>query len=233
MENWQFEGVCFLLDETEFVVRQKWANNAWSYFRGLKDTDTALKPFLGFVLAGYRDLRDYQQEVGSALFNIAEVKWLTPLTEPETQALINYRTLEEGIPITEKGVATIIDWTGCHPYLTQQMLNIIFDDYIANRFSPLNNLVNDFLHQHHHDFSTWWNADNKTDGFGDAERSVYKAFIVSRIGTKDSLAPSLGMSLGATLDTLGVLEGTGVIRQTDKGRYAIGAKLFESWVSQQ
>jgi hypothetical protein len=43
-----FHGVCFLLDEAEFIVRQSWANDCWAYFRGLKDTDMAIKPFLGW-----------------------------------------------------------------------------------------------------------------------------------------------------------------------------------------
>ncbi len=59
LRRWHFEGVCFLLDEAELIVRQDWANDAWSYFRGLKDTDTALKPFLGFLLSGYRDVKEY------------------------------------------------------------------------------------------------------------------------------------------------------------------------------
>jgi hypothetical protein len=34
-------------------------------------------------------------------------------------------------------------------------------------------------------------------------------------------------------DTLEVLAGTGVIRQLDDERYAVGAKLFEQWVAQE
>ncbi|KYC43550.1 hypothetical protein WA1_10850 [Scytonema hofmannii PCC 7110] len=60
-----FQGVCFLIDGSEFIVRQNWASDAWSYLRGLKDTDTAIKPFLGLLLSGYRDLKEYQQRVGS------------------------------------------------------------------------------------------------------------------------------------------------------------------------
>ena len=230
LEEWQFEGVCFLLDETEFIVRQAWADDAWGYFRGLKDTDTALKPFLGFVLAGYRDLKNYPQKVGSPLFNISDVEWLTTLTESETRALIYSRAMEEGISLSEQEVTIIIDWGGCHPYLTQQMLNIIFDDQLAKRSSSLNSLINRVLRQRKYDFSAWWNADNRADGFGDAERAMYRVLMANRRGTVDSLAPSAGLSQGAALDALSVLEGTGVIHQLKEDQYTIGAKLFERWV---
>ena len=36
LEDWQFEGVCFLIDETDFIVRRDWSNDAWSYFQGFK-----------------------------------------------------------------------------------------------------------------------------------------------------------------------------------------------------
>ena len=68
-----FQGVCFLIDGAEFIVRQNWATDAWAYLRGLKDTDTAIKPLLGLLLSGYRDLKEYQQRVGSPLLNIAEI----------------------------------------------------------------------------------------------------------------------------------------------------------------
>ena len=243
LEDWQFEGVSFLIDETDFIVRRDWANDAWSYFRGLKDTDTALKPFLGFVLAGYRELKDYKQKVGSPLFDIAELEWLTLLTEVETQELVQLRARNEVISIPPNGVADIkvadikvadiISWAGCHPYLTQQMLNVIFDDCLARKPISLKNIVHYLLHRHHHDFSTWWNADNKVDGLGDAERVVYRELMKHRIGTKESLAPSAFLSVGATGDALSTLAGSGVIHQLEEGHYAIGAKLFESWVLQQ
>ena len=211
LEDWQFEGVCFLIDETDFIVRQDWANDAWSYFRGLKDTDTALKPFFGFALAGYRDLKDYKQKVGSPLFDIAELEWLTLLTEVETQELVQRRAISEEISMPPNEFADIMSWAGCHPYLTQQMLNVIFDFYLARKPISFKSIVQHLLHRHHHDFSAWWNADNKVDGFGNDERVVYRELMKHRTGTKESLAPSAYMSIGATEDALSILAGTGVI----------------------
>jgi hypothetical protein len=65
LQKHEFEGVCFLFDGAEFIISQDWANHAWSYLRWLKDMDTAISPFLGLVLSGYRDLKNYQQRTGS------------------------------------------------------------------------------------------------------------------------------------------------------------------------
>jgi hypothetical protein len=70
----------------------------------LKDTDTAIKPFLGLLLSGYRDLKEYQQRVGSPLLNIAKIEWLTPLSEEEIQKLIGDRTEQEQISLSEERI---------------------------------------------------------------------------------------------------------------------------------
>src|SRR5262249_173010 len=59
----RFEGLCFLIDEAEYVISQPWSDDAWSYFRSLKDTEPALKPFLGIVISGHRDLKQYRHRV--------------------------------------------------------------------------------------------------------------------------------------------------------------------------
>lgn len=62
---------------------------------------------------------------------------------------------------------------------------------------------------------------------------MYLALVEQRQGTAETLAPQVQLSLGEVEDTLEVLAGTGVIRQLDIERYAVGAKLFETWVSQE
>jgi hypothetical protein len=146
-----FQGVCFLIDGAEFIVRQNWASDAWSYLRGLKDTDTAIKPFLGLLLSGYRDLKEYQQRVGSPLLNIAEIEWLAPLSEQETRELIGDRTEQEQVALSEDRITSIIQWSGCHPYLTQQTLNIIFDSH--HQKESHSNSVAKLLQHHDNDFS--------------------------------------------------------------------------------
>jgi hypothetical protein len=157
--TWQFEGVCFLLDEAEFIVRQTWANDAWSYFRGLKDTDTALKPFLGLLLSGYRDVKEYEQRVGSPLRNIASVEWLEPLHESETRALMTHRAEDERITLSEADIVAMLAWAGGHPFLSQQMLNVLFDARQDTPACTVEQLVPALLRQHQHNFVGWWNAD--------------------------------------------------------------------------
>ena len=228
----QFDGICFLLDGSEFVVSQTWANNAWSYLRGVKDTDTALKPFIGFLFSGYRNLKDYQQAVGSPLLNIAEVDWLTALTPANIQALIVQRSQEENLELTEKEIMTVIEWAGGHPYLTQQLLNCLFDDY-QKASRSVDSLKHELLRQHDRDFSAWWNDPQRPYSLGETERTVYRALIECRQGTAESLSQQTRLSYGEVADALEVLVGTGVIQQVDDEVWAIGSRLFEAWVVQQ
>jgi len=233
LQQKQFTGVCFLLDGSEFIVSQDWANDAWSYLRALKDTDTALKPFVGFILSGYRDLKDYQQAVGSPLLNIAEVEWLGTLTESETRSLIAYRSQEEKILLTEAEVDRVIEWAGCHPYLTQQLLNEIFDNSPQKKIQFSDNFMLHLIRQHDRDFSVWWDEDKRTYGFGQTEQTVYLALLDRREGTAETLLQTTNCSFGEVADSLEVLAGTGVIQNLGDERYKMGAKLFEQWVVQE
>jgi hypothetical protein len=228
-----YQGVCFLLDGAEFVVRQPWANDAWGYFRGLKDTNDALKPFLGLLLSGYRELKEYQQAVGSALYNISDKEWLSALSIPESSQLINHRMRCEQITLPNEVVAVIQRWAGCHPYLTQQMLNMIFDSHPEKKGLKMQSLISRLTSQYNQDFSVWWNSEaHQTGGFGESERLIYKTLVRKRSATAESLTRIVDLSEIDVKDSLEILAGTGVIWQNGE-QYEIGAKLFEQWVMQQ
>ncbi|MBD2126551.1 helix-turn-helix domain-containing protein [Microcoleus sp. ZQ-A2] len=233
LQKHEFEGVCFLFDGAEFIISQDWANHAWSYLRWLKDMDTAISPFLGLVLSGYRDLKNYQQRTGSPLLNIAKVEWLSLLTESEIRTLIARRCENEQIQLTEQVVNAVIVWAGCHPYLTQQMLNAIFDNRRLDKSRSPKDLIRHLIRQQHDkDFSALWDGKTKSYGFSEKEQAVYLALVKQRQGSGETLASQVQLSFGEVEDTLEVLAGTGVIRQLDDERYAVGAKLFEQWVAQ-
>ncbi len=228
------QGVCFIFDGAEYLVKQEWANDAWSYLRSLKDTtNTSIQPFLGLFLSGYRDLKDYHQEIGSPLFNIAEAKWLTTLTFEETKQLIARRCQDAKLNLDEKEINQVIEWAGCHPYLTNQMLNTVFNN--RHRKKPLSdeNLRHDLIRQHRQNFSAWWDEEERSYGFGEQEQVVYLALIQERQGTAESLAEKVDLSVDKIEDALEVLAGTGVIRKLDYETYVIGARLFEKWVTQE
>jgi hypothetical protein len=227
-----FEGITFLLDEAEFIVRRDWANDAWSYLRGLKDTDTALKPFVGFILSGYRDVKEYEQRVGSSLLGISKVEWLTTLTGKDALDLISHRAQDEGKRLSEIDVQVIMDWAGRHPFLTQQMLNTVFNHRCSNAHSAIDILFGTLVRQRDQEFSAWWNVEGRSDGFGPAERTVYASLVRVREGTAEQLREPASLSLGKTMDALEVLVGTGVIQQ-DEDRYTVGPRLFEEWLAQQ
>lgn len=228
-------GICFLLDGAEYIVKQSWANDTWSYLRSLKDTtNTKIQPFLGLFLSGYRELKDYQQQVGSPLLNISEVKWLTTLTPSETKALIDRRCKDKQLRLTDKGINLVMEWAGCHPYLTNQILNEIFDN--SHKKNPLSG--KDFIrhmikHHRKRDFAAWWDEEQRSYGFGELEQSVYLALVNERQGTAEKLSEHVDLSIGELEDALEVLAGTGVIRKLDYDNYALGARLFEQWVIQE
>jgi len=226
-----FSGVCFLLDEAEFIVRHDWANDACSYFRGLKDTDTALKPFFGIILTGYRGVRDYEQKIGSPLYNIAEIDWLPLLDESPVRELIEHRAKAEGINLAAPEFQLVLDWAGGHPFLAQQVINAVFDEQHGGISSTREQLMEAVLYSRDHDFSSWWNAGGKSDGFGDSERSVYSALRQKRKDSTKNLANTLSINELQVRNTLELLTGTGVIRQIDVQNYGMGSQLFDEWVS--
>ncbi|NEP91155.1 MAG: ATP-binding protein [Okeania sp. SIO2C2] len=230
LQKKNFVGVCYLIDGAEFIVSQEWANDAWSYLRALKDTDTALKPFVGLIFSGYQDLKDYQQKVGSPLLNIAEVEWLGALKEADMQQLIAYRRQIENIFLTNEEIEQIIEWSGGHPYLIQQLLNTIFDYKNSDQSYVIDSLINNLIRQYDGDFSAWWGNKKRSYSFSAIERSVYLKLIEQRMGTTESLAQEVDLSIGEIADALEVLAGTGVIQKFDDEQYKIGAKIFEQWV---
>ncbi|MBE9087775.1 MULTISPECIES: hypothetical protein [unclassified Tolypothrix] len=226
----KFQGVCFLIDGAEYIVNEDWANDAWAYLRGLKDTDTAIKSSLGLLLSGYRNLKEYQQRVGSPLLNIAEIEWLGALTAEDTKKLIGDRAEQENITLNDDTITAILEWSGCHPYLTQQSLNLIFD---SNQQDFRDYLIDKLLQHHDKDFSAWWNDENLSGCFSQDERTVYSALIHTRTTTPLELAQYTNFSRAKVTEALEVIAGTGVISSSDDEYYTVGSRLFEEWVRQQ
>lgn len=178
-------------------------------------------------------MKDYQQTVGSPLLNIAEVEWLGTLTESETRSLINSRSQEEKISLTEEEVDRVIEWAGYHPYLTQQLLNEIFDSDRQKKPQFSESFLLHLIRQHDRDFSAWWDEDKRTYSFGKADQAVYLALLDQREATTETLAQQTNLSFGEVADSLEVLAGTGVIQNVEGDRYQMGTKLFEQWVVQE
>lgn len=224
-----FEGVLYLLDEAEYVVRSPWANDAWSYIRGLKDADMAIKPFLGVVLSGYRDLRMYQQRVGSDLLHISETRWLKLFEDNETTDLAGHRFRSERCQFTDADIDLILRLSGGHPFVAQQVINAVLDRAVT--------LISDerlkarLLRAIEISgvFSSWWNEQGKSDGFGDAERAVYGSLLDLRRSDEETVARQARLTSNACADALETLAGTGVIRQDGDGSYEVKGELFEDW----
>jgi hypothetical protein len=202
----------------------------------LKDSNTGLRAFLGFLLAGYRDVKEYAQKVGSPLLPIADIEWLSALSIEKARELITFRASREKVSMNENDVSSVLDYSGCHPYLIQQILNCIFDAHQTSGSCSVDKHVRKILRIPEIDvpFSSWWNMEGKSDGFGNDERSVYKTFIKKRECTVKEIATSANISEARAENALDVLAGTGVIHEVEeKWAYKIGCLLFEKWVVKQ
>ncbi len=117
--------------------------------------------------------------------------------------------------------------------MIQQILNTIFDYKNLDKPYVIEKLINTLIRQYDGDFSAWWDNKKKSYSFSKLERSVYLKLIEKRMGTTESLAQEVDLSIGEVADALEVLAGTGVIQKIDDEQYKIGAKIFEQWVMEK
>src|SRR3954452_11832584 len=108
------------MDECEQLVGQDWwKGDASGVLRSLIE-DRAFARQAGFVLTGFRALRDHRQQVGSRLMHDAEWKPLEPLTRDEVDGLFRKRCADAGAD--PEGCAELYDQAGGHPKLTQRLV---------------------------------------------------------------------------------------------------------------
>lgn len=226
-----YGGACFLLDEVEFVVRNQHANEIFSYLRGLKDS-SSLKSQLGLVLSGYRGVSEYEQKIGSKLLEIAKLVWLECLTEDETRKLAEFRMTAEDVPLDQSAMDFVLKCGGLHPFLTQQILNAVFDHQRTEDRPDPEALKWTLIEERQTAFGAWWNADGLTDGFREPEREVYLTIQATGQATVRELVERLGRKPLGIRNSLRLLSGTGVIRRKDADSYEIGSLLFSEWVAQ-
>ena len=232
LQNYGFGGVCFLFDEAEFIVRRDWADDAWSYLRGLKH-DESLGPTLGFVISGYRAVKEYSNRVGSPLANIADEVCLEVLNQKTTVELTSHRTQTEGVKVSDSLVAAMWEASGGHPYLAQQILSSVVDGNFLRRDTLPKAFVSQQLRRHNRNFGGWWNVDGRFEGCGENERLVYYRLCECEDSSIEGLAESSKLSPSRTADALEVLQATGVIRPTGFERYTVGSGLFREWVQKR
>lgn len=237
LERFDFSGIIFLLDDADFVIRQSWANEFSSYFRGVKE-NSAVGSCIGLVLSGYRSLKNYIQPMNSPISDIARKVFLTTLSDQAVDNLVKYRCKMNEVSL-RPGFSTLLKrLAGHHPYLVNQILNFSFENIITKqeavrfRFSSEAEFIDSLLHHFKRDFNAWWFSPEPDDSLGCEEKAVYQALIEYREGTVKSLATQTNISEINTGDALEVLATTGIIYQKDYKTYSIGSFLFERWVSE-
>ena len=231
----KYWGVCFLLDDADYLVQQSWGGDSLSYLRYLKNSNNwGINPFLGLVLSGNRELKEYNQGVGSSLFNIADIKNIGTLSSSETEELIRDSCQKFQVKITQKEMNRIIiflmEWGGCHPYLTQEMLRFIVEYKKTGKDIIEEDFIKSFMEEKSLDeISAWWNKEKHYYGLDKREKIVYQAFLEANQATAEILAATVNLSLNDIECALCVLAGNGIIQQLDYETYKIGSKLFVRW----
>jgi hypothetical protein len=225
------QGVCFLLDGAEYLVKQSWVNDAWSYLRSLKDTNNiAIQSFLGLVVAGYRDLKDYHQQIGSPLFNIAEITWLGTLSTEDIKELIQHRCEVAQCDAPDDFIARVIELGGCHPFFTNQFLNACFKNLQTNPPLPTQQIERKLIKELRKIcFEPWWK-----NRFSPNAKNVYLILLQGQQSSLEDIEEKMeDLSLSDIEDALEILAGSGVIRKVDSGTYRLGAGLFAQWVREE
>lgn len=232
VEKNNFNSICFILDGADYIAHQdSWANSAWSYLRGLKDYEPIIKNNLGIILSGYRELKEFQQRVGSKLLEIADIDWLESFNEKEISLLINNRCHDEGKTLSSEQFSQVKEWAGYHPYLSQQMLNTLFHSNTGTKSINNKELIQKLLIKHHYDFLKWWNSSDDSGGFGQLERDIYLLLLKSRQLSINNLSDLIDFGPLDIGESINILLGSGVISRAPERQYIITNKLFETWVN--
>ncbi len=160
-----FTGICFLLD---IMVQKDWANRTFGYLRSIISQDFTSQ--LGLVFSGFKSLKSYQEQVGSPLSNIADIKWLEVLEPEGAKALIEHRQTEENIQLTHDGQQLLQESAGNHPYLLQQLLNALSNAQREHSREEIETIINRVMRQEHiiNIFNSWWKK------FSETEQQVYQ-----------------------------------------------------------
>jgi len=220
-------GICFLFDGGDYFVAKPWADDAFSYFRGLIDSGDPLSPYLGLILSGFRGVKAYKQRAGSALYNIGSVAQLGPFTDAESNALIRNRCMIENRSLPAEDIAFVVEQAGGHPYLVQQVLSAVLDRSPKAAAASVQQAL---LRNHAQDFSDWWNAHDSPDGCGQNERDAYRLLIQRRKLSVASIAESTRLAEFEALDALECLTATGITARADEETFEVGSRLFAEWV---
>jgi hypothetical protein len=223
----RFSGVCFLLDECEQLVGQDWwKGDASGVLRSLLETRAFAKQ-VGFVLTGFRALRDHRQKVGSRLMHEAAWEYLPPLTRAEVDGLFRTRCEVEGA--SPEGLEELYDQAGGHPKLTQRLVSLWLEtraDDPRPSIDPLAARLRDALGSL---FEDWWGENGYPGGLTGLEREVFRATLECETISASTAAGRTKQSENDCRQALQILQAIGVVIPTGGGGYRVGTRLFAEW----
>ena len=184
---------------------------------------------VGFVLTGFRALRDHRQKLGSRLMLDAERKYLTPLEYHEVEALAVGRC---GVGcISQEEIASLYEQAGGHPWLTQRLVSRWLVAKAETPRPTINELATGLEDDNVELFEDWWGENGYAGGLSDIEGDVYRVILNHSQTSASDASTKTNQSEHASRKALKILQGLGAVLEAKRGLYRTGALIFANWVS--
>jgi hypothetical protein len=227
----EYSGVCFLLDECEKLVGQDWwKDDASGILRSLLES-SRFGTRVGFILTGFRAVRDHRQQVGSRLMHDADWEYLAPLTLDEIAALIIGRCGQGNM--SDQEIKNTYRQSGGHPWLAQRLVSLWLETRTHDPRLSVAQLSGMLRDQRGDFFEDCWGEKGYAAGLSDSERKIYRVLLQLRATAKLSVSAAAEQTVqseNGSRQALRILEATGVAISTGLGRYQLGSRLFADWV---
>jgi len=233
----QKTGLLVLFDEFDILdspTHDQAVNVFFPYFRNLIQLDSRLK----FIFVMGRRPQDLST-VYLSLFKGLKSVHITLLQPKETEAIIRLSEQNNSLQWSDTAIDHIIQLTGGHPYLTQQLCQVIWDEKHEKRgkakypveTQDVDNAISKALTCATNSLEWLWN------GLGPAERVVISALAsigpdgISRDDLENRLQESgVRILIGELRDAPSVLEAWHLIQTTNNSIY-MRVEMLRQWIA--
>jgi len=226
-----YDGIVYLIDDVGFFIGKPWWDEAANYIRAVKDNpNIGLRSRLGFIFSGFRELKEFYQKVGSKLSEIAVVEPVKCFRQDEVKEACRERCGE----MDEDTIAEVLEYGGCHPFLTQYLLIHWHEEHRCKGTPSVDQIASQFCGKRPSDFQIWWNEKDEESGLSEHEHQIYR-FLLSRKDFINIEGENLSRhfsyySLNEIGESLTYLSYAGLLTEVEEGIHRMGAKMFQDWV---
>lgn len=225
-----YNGIVYLIDDIGYCIGKPWWDETANYIRAIKDdTSLGLRTRLGFIFSGFRELKEFSQKVGSKLSEIAVIEPVKCFNPGEVKEACQERCSE----MDEGMVDEVLEYTGCHPFLTQYLLTHWHGERQRGGTPSVAKIASKFPISRPKDFQTWWNEKGEKPGLSERERKIYLSLLEEDCIPieGETLSPRFpDYSINDIDDSLTYLSCAGLVTEVEERDYRMGAKMFQDWV---